>query len=159
GIDTRAEPPRSFTAPELIRQNPAIDNLYDDNYDSLELWIVNSRAQTSLLQEANLGDWFNLLNQGIIKAATSDSDTHSTAIVQAGGPRNFVASFSDDPTELNDAELARSVRQGRLIGSNGPFLRVTVEGDGGVTAGLGLGEPKLVAATSGAATLHLSVQS
>ena len=159
GIDTLARPPRSFTPPQLIRQNPAIQNLYDDNYDSLELWVVGSRDQTSLLQDANLGDWFNLLNQGIIKAATADSDSHTTAIVQAGGPRNFVASSSDDPADQNDAELAASVRQGRLIGTNAPFLRVTVEGDGGATAGLGFDEPKLVAAASHAATVHLNVQS
>lgn len=159
GIDTRASPPRSFTPPALIRQNPAIENLYDDNYDTLELWVVGSREETSLLQDANLGDWFNLLNQGRIKTATADSDTHTTAIVQAGGPRNFVASSSDEPRDLDDVELAESVRQGRTIGSNAPFLRVTVEGDGGATAGLGLGAPRLVAAMSHAATLHLTVQS
>jgi hypothetical protein len=159
GIDTLATPPRSFTAPELIRQNPAIQNLYDDNYDTLELWIVANRAQTDLLQTANLGDWFNLLNQGIIKTATADSDTHSTAIVQAGGPRNFVASSSDDPSGLHDGELAANVRRGRLVASNAPFLRLTIAGDAGATAGLGVAEPKLVAATSHAATLHLNVQS
>jgi hypothetical protein len=159
GIDTLLDPPRSFTPPELIRQNPAIQNLYDDNYDSLELWVVGNRDQTSLLQNANLGDWFNLLNHGHVKTATADSDTHSTAIVQAGGPRNFVAASSDDPADLTDAEMAANVRDGRVIGSNAPFLRVSLEGDGGATAGLGLGEPKLVAATSHAATLHVNVQS
>jgi hypothetical protein len=159
GIDTRAVPPRSFTSPALIRQDPDIENLYDDNYDTLELWVVGSRGQTDLLRNANLGDWFNLLNQGHIKAATANSDTHSTAIVQAGGPRNYVAASADEPANLNHAELAASVRQGRLIASNAPFLRVTVEGDAGATAGLGIGEPKLVAATSRAATLHLQVQS
>jgi len=159
GIDSATVPPQSFTSPELIRQNPAIANLYDDNFDTLELWVVGSRDQTSLLQDTNLGDWFNLLNQGYIKTATADSDTHSTAIVQAGGPRNFVASSSDDPGDLDDVELTASVRQGRLIGTNAPFLRVTLEGDGGATAGHGLGQPKLVGATSHAATLHLNIQS
>jgi hypothetical protein len=159
GIDTFVDPPQSFTPPQVIRQNPALDNLYDDNFDTLEVWIEANRSQTSLLQEANLGDWFNLLNQGRIKAATADSDTHSTAIVQAGGPRNFVASSTDDPADLSDTELAASVRQGRLIGTNAPFLRVRLEGDGGAAAGLGLGEAKLVAATSGEVTLHVHVQS
>src|SRR4029453_7840692 len=126
GIDTLATPPRSFTAPELIRQNPAIQNLYDNNYHTLDLWIVANRAQTDLLQTANLGDWFNLLNQGIIKTATADSDTHSTAIVQAGGPRNFVASSSDDPSGLQDGELAANVRRGRLAASDAPFLRLPI---------------------------------
>lgn len=159
GIDSFLDPPRSFTPPQSIRQNPALDNLYDDNFDALEVWIEANRAQTSLLQEANLGDWFNLLNNGRIKAATADSDTHSTAIVQAGGPRNFVASSSDDPAELDDAELAASVRQGRSVGSNAPFLRVTLAGDGGATAGLGVGEAKLVRATARDVTLRLKVQS
>src|SRR4030095_6972962 len=100
-----------------------------------------------------------LLNQGVIKTATADSDTHSTAIVQAGGPRNFVASSSDAPSGWNDAELAANVHQGRLIASNAPFLRLTIAGDADATAGLGVGERKSVAATSHAATLHLEVQS
>jgi hypothetical protein len=159
GIDTALDPPQSFTPVELIRQDPRIENLYDDGFDTLEVWIAASRSQTSLFQNANMGDWFNLLNQGRIKAGTSNSDTHSTAIVQAGGPRNFVASSSDHPRELDDAELAASVRDGRLIGSSAPFLRVTIEGDGGAVAGLAFGEPKLVAATSGSATVRVHVQS
>ncbi len=159
GIDTAFDPPQSFTPPEVIRQDPIIDNLYDDNFDALEVWIEASRSQTSLFQNANLGDWFNLLNQGRIKAAMANSDTHSTAVVQAGGPRNFVASSSDAARELDDAELAASVRDGRLIGSNAPFLDVTIEGDGGAVAGLGLGDSRLVAATAGSATIRLHVQS
>ncbi len=159
GIDTALDPPQSFTPPGLIRQDPAITNLYDENFDSLELWIEGSRAQTQLLQDANLGDWFNLLNQGRIKTATSDSDSHTTAIIQAGGPRNYVASPSDVPSELDDATLAQSVRDGRVVGTNAPFVRVTIEGDGGATAGLALGESRLVAATSGSATLRIDVES
>ncbi len=159
GVDTALHPPQSFTDPASVRQNPAITNLYDDGYTSLELWIEGSRQQTALLLDANLGDWFNLLNQGIVKTGTSDSDTHTTAAIQAGGPRNFVASSSDAPGQLNDAELAHNVNDGRVIGSNAPFVRVTVEGDAGEVGGLALGLPKLVKATQGAATVHLHVES
>lgn len=159
GIDSAAVPPRSFTPPELIRQNPAITNLYDDGYDTLELWVVGNRSQTSQLRGANLGDWFNLLNQGIIKAATADSDTHSTAVVQAGGPRNYVASSTEAPRDLDDAELAASVREGRLIATNAPFVRVELEGDGGAVAGHAVGRPRLVPATAGTATLRIHVES
>jgi hypothetical protein len=159
GIDTAIDPPQSFTPPDLIRQDPAIANLYDENFDSLELWIEGSRAQTELLQDANLGDWFNLLNQGRIKTATSDSDSHTTAIVQAGGPRNYVASPSDAPGELDDATLAQSVHDGRVVGTNAPFVRASIEGDGGAVAGLALGEQRLVEATGGSATLRIDVQS
>jgi len=159
GIDTALVPPQSFTPLELIRQDPAIDNLYDDDFDTLEVWIEATRAQTSAFQDANLGDWFNLLNQGRTKAATANSDTHSTAVVQAGGPRNFVASSADAPAEVDDGELAASVRDGRMVGTNAPFLSVSVEGDDGAVAELGIGAPTLVGATAGAATVRVRVQS
>jgi hypothetical protein len=91
GIDTAMDPPQSFSDPTRIRQNPANTNLYDDGLTALELWIDGSRSQAELFEAANLGDWFNLLNQGRIKTGTADSDTHST-VSSAGGPRNYVAS-------------------------------------------------------------------
>jgi hypothetical protein len=67
--------------------------------------------------------------------------------------------LAEQPSDLRDDDLALAVREGRLIASNAPFLRVTIEGDASATAGLGVGEAQLVAATSGAAALHLNVQS
>lgn len=159
GIDTAFDPPQSFTPPTVIRQDRRLTNLYDDDFDTLEVWIEANRGQTNQLQRANLGDWFNLLNQGRIKAGTANSDTHSTAVVQAGGPRNYVASSGAGGGDLDDAELAASVRDGRMIGTSGPFLTVTISGDEGATAGLGIDEEKLVAATAGVATLRVRVQS
>jgi hypothetical protein len=158
GIDTAMNPPQSFSDPTRIRQNPAMANLYDDGLTALELWIEATRGQAALFEQANLGDWFNLLNQGRVKAGTANSDTHSTAAVQAGGPRNYVASAVDDPQSLTASVLAESVNAGRVVGSNGPFVRITLEGDDGELAGLELGLPHVVTATS-AATLHLHIQS
>jgi hypothetical protein len=159
GIDTALVPPRSAVDPMTIRQNPALENMYDDNYSALELWIEDNRVQTALLLEENLGDWFNLLNQGRIKAGTADSDSHHTAIIQAGGPHTFLASSTDEPSQIDPMELAASTNGGRVIASNAPFIRFQVVGDGGAVAGLALGEPKLVAATRGTVTIRLNVQS
>lgn len=159
GIDTAQVPPQSFTDPTRIRQDPSITNLYDDGYTTLEVWIEGNRSQTARFREANLGDWFNLLNQGRFKSATADSDTHTTLLSQAGGPRNFVAASTDTPGDLDEAELAASVTGGRLIGTNAPFVRIQVEGEEGQTAGLALGEPQLVRATSGQVTVRLGIQS
>jgi hypothetical protein len=159
GIDTGLVPPQSFTDPTNIRQEPSITNLYDDRFTALELWVGDSRDQTALLLDANLGDWFNLLNQGVARTGIGNSDTHTTAAVQAGGPRNFVASSTDAPADLNHDELASTVNAGRVIGTNAPFVRFTVEGDDGAVAGLELGKPLLVAATGGQATIHVNVQS
>jgi hypothetical protein len=159
GIDTALDPPQSSVDPSLIRQDPALTNLYDDGYTALEVWIEANRNQTALFLEANLGDWFNLLNQGRIKAGMADSDTHHTAIIQAGGPRTFLASPTDDPSDIRAAALAASVNQGRLIGTSGPFVQITIEGDGGAQGGHDLDLPTLVPATTGTVTIRVDIQS
>jgi hypothetical protein len=159
GIDTALDPPQSSVDPSLIRQDPSLTNLYDDGYTALELWIEASREQTQLLLDANLGDWFNLLNQGRIKAGIADSDTHHTAIVQAGGPRSYLASSTDLPSEIDGTELALSVNEGKLIATNGPFVGVLLHGDADAVAGLGAGQSNLVAATGGDATIDVHVES
>ena len=122
GIDTTVAPPQSSTLPAKLRQNPAITNLYSDEFTALELWIESSRDQNALALGENLGDYINMLNlfdstkplqrKGIV----CDSDTHSTAIVQAGGPRNMLASLTDDPALLvpGDSGRQRQCRPQRL---------------------------------------------
>jgi hypothetical protein len=159
GIDTALDPPQSNVDPSLIRQDPSLTNLYDDAFTALELWIEASREQTQLLLDANLGDWFNLLNQGRIKAGIADSDTHHTAIVQAGGPRTYLASSTDVPSEIDGTELALSVNEGRLIATNAPFVSVLLRGDAEAVAGLASGQSNVVTATSGNATIEVHVVS
>lgn len=158
-IDTAETPPQSSTAASGIRQDPTITNLYDDGFDALEIWIEGSRSETQLVTDANFGDWFNLLNQGRIKTGMADSDTHHTAIVQAGGPRTYLASSTDDPAELTDAELARSVLNGQAIATNGPFLNVIAVGVEDRQAGLAFGQSNLLLASDGGATLLVNVRS
>jgi hypothetical protein len=165
GIDTTVAPPQSSTLPARLRQNPAITNLYSDELTALELWIENSRGQNALALGENLGDYINMLNlfdsthplqrKGIV----CDSDSHSTTIVQAGGPRNMLASATDDPALLVPEDLAESVNAGRNVCTNGPFVRVSIVGDGGAVASHDLADPLIVPATLGSATLHVDIQS
>ena len=159
GIDTGLVPPQSSTDPSLLRQDPAITNFYSDDYTVLELWIEANEFQDDIFFGGNLGDWFNLLNQGIVRTGTANSDTHHSLALQAGGPRTFVASSTDEPASLDHGELAANLNDGRAIGSSAPFVEVRVVGDDQAVAGLALGEATMVAATSGSATLQLRVQS
>ncbi|HXC50448.1 MAG TPA: carboxypeptidase regulatory-like domain-containing protein [Candidatus Limnocylindrales bacterium] len=121
-----------------LRLPPSSTNLYGDNFTALEVWIEASRGQTALLRGDNMADWFNLLSQGRFRAGTADSDTHSSISVQAGGPRTFVASSTDAPGSISAEELAQNVNGMRAIGSNGPFMRVSLNG----TASQALGSPR-----------------
>ncbi len=165
GIDTTQTPPQSSTVPTKLRQNPALTNLYTDELTALELWIESSRDQNALAIGENLGDYINMLNRFDAahplqrKGIVCDSDTHSTTIVQAGGPRNMLASATDDPALLDPDALANSVNAGRNVCTSGPFVRVSVVGDGGAVASHDLADPLLVPATLGTATVHVDIQS
>lgn len=162
GVSPPASPPSAIIGPAR-RLDPSIPNYFDASYNAMEVWIGDDRGHiyTYFLGQ-NAGDWFNLLNQGIIRTAVSDSDTHNKVIVQVGSPRNFVASPTDDPGALSAiAEtLSANVNDGRSVGSNGPFVRITADAAStGQTAGLDLSLPTLISTNDGNVTVTVDVQS
>jgi hypothetical protein len=141
-----------------LRLDPSVTNLYDDGFTALEIWIEANRSQTELALNDNLADWAGLLNQGRRKTGIGDSDTHRNIREQAGGPRTFVASPTDNPGSISPAGLALNVNAGRAIGSNGLFVRVELEGDGGATASHALGDPLTAPAIGGTADVNVHVE-
>ena len=162
-IDTGLVPPQDFQNNLSRRLNPAISNLFDAGFTALE--ILNGTTRADIFDNfigRDLGDWFNLMNQGIVRTGTSNSDTHKTVNTQSGFPRTMIASPTDDPGALGAiAEtLATNVNAGRTIGTNSPFVRVTTEAAStGETGGLALGLPTLISTTDGAATITVEIQS
>ena len=162
-IDTGLVPPQDFQNSLLRRLDPAISNLFDDSVTALE--ILNGTTRNDIFENfigRDLGDWFNLMNQGIVRTGTANSDTHRTVSTQSGFPRNMVASPTDDPGELGAiAEtLSTNVNAGRTIGTNAPFVRVTTNAAStGQTGGLALGLPTCILTTDGAATITVEIQS
>jgi len=156
-IDTGFEPPQSFASPESRRLDPSLTNLFDDGFQALEVWNGN---QGVFLGE-NLGDWFNLLNQGIVRTAVATSDTHEKRS-NSGGTRTFIASAVTDPAALwtEAGTLAGAVAAGRAVGSNGPFVACSLAAAStGETAGLGVGDPLLATTTDGAVDVTVEVSS
>ncbi len=161
-FDTGLAPPESTGDPSLVRLDPSVGNFWDPGFTALELWIQTSSSQDfdNFLGQ-NMGNWFNLLNQGIVKTGFGDSDTHHLITVQSGFPRSMVASPSDDPGDLSAlAEtLAMNLNDGRVVSTNAPFMRVTGEGDPNETGGLALGLDTVIRATGGSASVTVEVQS
>ncbi len=165
-IDTGVVPPQSPSSAIIgpaRRLDPSVPNYFDAGYDALEVWIGDDRGHIyEYFLGQNAGDWFNLLNQGILRTGVSDSDTHGKVIVQVGSPRNFVASPSDDPADLSGlAEtLSANVNDGRSVGSNAPFVRITADAAStGQTGGLALGLPTLISTVDGNVDVTVEVQS
>jgi hypothetical protein len=161
-IDTALVPPQDFANNATKRLDPSISNLWDDSFTALEIYQGTDRSHIDRFVRENLGDWSNLMNQGIVRPGLADSDTHKRIIDQAGFPRTMIASPTDSPGSLGAiAEtLATNENAGRSIGTNSPFVRVTTSAAStGQTGGLALGEPTLISTTNGAATVTVDIES
>jgi len=163
GIDTGVSPPQSTVSPASRRLDPGVTNHFDDGFDALEVWI-GTDGRNGALNEflgENAGDWFNLLNQGILRTGVTSSDTHQRRNTQIHA-RSYVASATSDPAALSaDPEtLAANVVAGRVIGTDGPFPIVTVEAAStGQTAGHDLSLPTLISTIDGAVDVTVTVKS
>jgi hypothetical protein len=156
GVDTAQIPPRSRI---LFRQDPSITNLFTAGWTALEIWRGYTDDEDLVFRE-NLGDYFNLLNQGIVRTMMADSDTHASIDVPTGGPRSYVGLGDATGTTLAQSgdALAAAIHDGRVVCSNGPFLQVELETPEG-TAGLSPGLPTRVRATAGKALLRITISS
>ena len=99
--------------------------------------------QTSLIDSADGGetfnlaygvlgqvdDWFTLLNLGYRHTALANSDAHSKTKVEAGCPRNYVASTTDDPGYVDVDDLAAAVRAHNVVATYGPFIRFEIDNE------------------------------
>jgi hypothetical protein len=75
--------------------------------------------------------WFYLLNQGIVRAGTANSDSHFLRDDFVGTPRNIV--YTSTNVAGFDADVFnQSVREGRMFGTNGPVLEIGTTDDAGI---------------------------
>ncbi len=124
-IDTSVVPPQSFITPaELLnfRMDPASGNLFH-HFEALELWNGHNRTHQSQFLNERIGIWFNHLNQGLITTAVTDTDTHNFANLETAGGRSWAASSTDDPASISPAEVAQSVKAGKLVGGQGLYVQ------------------------------------
>lgn len=131
GIDTGQTPPQSTVDVTLRRLDPALKNGFDDGFQALEVWI-STDGRNGIFRDflgQNAGDWFNLINQDIVRTGVADSDTHTRRNTHLSA-RNQIASAVTDPGELSaEAEtLAATVAAGKVVGSNAPFMEITARG-------------------------------
>ena len=123
---------RTPTAPELA------DFKNGGTTDEVDMFIRTMDEQLDL--EANtytlgygyegvVDDWFTLNNLGYRITALGNSDTHGITSTESGCPRNFVMAETDDPGFVTPAEVAKAVKEGKVVASYGPFVRFYANGD------------------------------
>jgi len=118
------------TLPSLFHRQPEGSSFANSDYHAQE--VMNGTNNGNHLQYRAL--WHYLLNQGVFRAGTANSDTHTLAENVVGTPRTLVKTASTvasfDPVEFN-----ASVRAGRMVGTNGPVLSVSTTSSDSVQVG------------------------
>lgn len=72
-------------------------------------------------------DWFNMLNQGIVKTGLGNSDSHSVIAQIAGVPRNYIKSSTDIPSEITNEEMSQSIKNQEVTVARGLFVNMTTK--------------------------------
>jgi len=114
-------------APHRVMIEPDRDTgLRDLDFDAVELM----NGPSMIRYYRTRADWFSLLLQGEFRAATANSDSHRLGQL-LGLPRNYVRLADDTPRSFDETSFIRAVREGKLYGTTGPLLEVSL-GDAGL---------------------------
>ena len=152
----RFEVIRTPTQPELTQfaEEGTLSN-YDMNTRTMaeQEAMQNGEYLLGYGHEGQVDDWFTLLNLGYRFTALGNSDTHGTTKTESGCPRNFVRLTQDDPLLASDADIAKAVKEHRVVASYGPFIEFYANGD--PSQGVGAD----VTMDGSEITFHIEVQS
>lgn len=100
---------------------PADTKLFSSAFDGLE--VQNGVSP----QTAALNDWMLFLSRGLVRTATSVSDTHSVFSSPAGYGRTYVKTGTDTALAFDEGRFIAGLKSQTAVGTNGPFLSVTAQ--------------------------------
>ena len=116
------------------------DGVLDDGYGTrkftdaielqesmLDILTVTSENATSRDKRSRVFYWLQMLNQGDRIFGTTTSDSHIVG-PDSGGRFVYVYSNQDLPRNIDVENIAKNARRGHMIMSNGPFLKVDING-------------------------------
>ncbi len=102
---------------------------FEELIDGAEVWsdeILNLSPTYAGSRGANRTfGWLQMLNQGRHVWCVAVSDAHRVFGNGVGGWRTYVPSSTDRPGDIDHAEIIRNSKAGRMMITNGPFLKVT----------------------------------
>jgi hypothetical protein len=109
-------------APNRALLEPAPETgLRDLDFDAVELM----NGPSMLRYYRTRADWFSMLLQGEFRTATANSDSHRLEQL-LGLPRNYVHLAGDTPDRFDEASFVRAIREGRVYGTTGPLLEMSL---------------------------------
>lgn len=127
GVDARVPLPRTDrmgwdgTGPGLVLRTVPGSHFGNADYQTQE--VMNGTENEDLLPYRAY--WFYLLDQGIVRAGTANSDSHSLVDNVLGTPRTLVWS-TETVADFDEVTFDRAMRDGRMIGTNGPVIEARI---------------------------------
>lgn len=114
------------TGPGLVMRTVPGSSFGNADYHTQE--VMNGTENEDLLPYRAY--WFYLLNQGIIRAGTANSDSHTLVDNVLGTPRTLV--WSDETVaDFDEVAFNAAMRAGRMIGTNGAVIDAMMGDAGG----------------------------
>jgi hypothetical protein len=127
GLDPRhligASPPAATPEGQLTKRPLGGRSALD--FDTQE---VMNGTQTREFHRYRIA-WHAFLSQGILRAGTANSDSHTLAVQVLGYPRNLVFG-GHSLASFDRSRFNADVRAGRMCGTNGPVILATIDGRG-----------------------------
>jgi hypothetical protein len=115
------ENPGNSSSQGLYFHKPDGARYSNDAYDVQE--VMNGTANENLIQYRSF--WHYLLDQGIVRGGTANSDSHTLRENVLGVPRNVV--FTDTTrADFDVSVFDADVRAGHILGTNGPVILASI---------------------------------
>jgi len=99
-----------FWSSEILNREPVVETY--------------TTGATRRTQNRTLG-WLQMLNQGRRVWCVAVSDAHGIFRNGVGDWRTYVMSAHDDPARIDPDDVIRNAKAGRMVVTNGPFLKVS----------------------------------
>lgn len=127
--------PSTFRIADPAGMTDSDTKLFSEKFTAVELY--NGFALKDFYVCLNY--WLGFLNRGFVVTGTAVSDTHRWRTTQSGFPRSFVrvGTGQDAVSTFNEAAFVTAVNQHKLIGTNGPFVRLSATNTKGSKAETG----------------------
>ncbi|CAN5313121.1 hypothetical protein BH09SUM1_BH09SUM1_20980 [soil metagenome] len=92
--------------------------------DAWQLWEGKNQG----LVAQNYQAYTEMLSRGAKMTAVANSFSGGTYNEEPGYPRIYIPSSESDPRKFKIEELAKNIKEGRVLITNGPFISLTVDG-------------------------------
>lgn len=99
---------------------------FSRDFDLIEVWEGKRMAARSAAMGAYWTELFHGRRPGLVAVSNSGGMQNE----EVGSPRTYVQVSNDDPRQVSEKEILDSLRAGRVVLTNGPFVDVKVEGKG-----------------------------